>query len=93
MRKLLRQMAKEQARKLGATKVNKAIGNGRWRQLVNAYPINRLTGKEMGKNYHGRKHYRKGSRANNLFFYNFRFVEIQKRSFDILTGNIKDRRA
>lgn len=80
MRKLLRQMAKERARRLGATKVNKAIGHGRWRDLIKAYPINRVTGKEMDKNYHGRKHYRKGSRAHNLFFYNFRFVELEKKT-------------
>ena len=69
MRKLLRQMAKAKMKRMGASKVNRAIGSGRWRSIVGAYPIDTITGERMKRNYHGQKKYKPGSYANHLFSY------------------------
>ena len=76
MRKLLRQMAKAQMKKMGSDKINKRMSHGRWRQFVGAYPINVVSGKKMEKGYRGQKQYRPGSRNNHLFFYNWKFIPI-----------------
>ena len=44
MRKLLRSMAKAEMVRRGYSKVNRRIGYGSWRAVINAYPINLVTG-------------------------------------------------
>ncbi len=50
MRKLLRAMAKAEMKRRGYTKVNRRMGNGRWREIVKAHP-----------GFCGKKRQRKGS--------------------------------
>lgn len=68
MRKMLRNMARAKMAREGYSKVNKRMGNGFWRKVVNAYPTNVISGKKMSKNYHGHKRNKKGS-YNSLFVY------------------------
>ena len=79
MRKLLRSIAKAQMKRMGADKINKRMRHN-WRRIIGAYPTDVMTGKEMAKDYHGRKEYRKGSYSNHLFFYNWRFLLIPSTS-------------
>ena len=68
MRKLLRSMAKAEMVRRGYSKVNRRIGYGSWRPVINAYPINLVTGKKMAGNYRGQKKYPKGH-TSHLFVY------------------------
>lgn len=70
MRKLLRSMAKAEMVRRGYSKVNRRMSHsfGGWRAIVDAYPTNLVTGKQMAKNYHGRKKYPKGH-DSHLFVY------------------------
>lgn len=68
MRKLLRNMARTRMKRLGYSKVNKRMGHGRWREIVNAYPINVATGMKMPKGYRGNKRSKAGTRSS-LFAY------------------------
>ena len=68
MRKLLRSMAKAKMKQMGYSKPNKRMGNGQWRQLVGAYPVNIFTGDRMSKSYHGKKKYKPGH-WQHLFAY------------------------
>ena len=77
MRKILRNMAKAQMKKMGVDKINKRM-RGNWRRVVNAYPTDTMTGEKMRDGYHGRKKYRPVSYTNHLFFYNWRFVKSDK---------------
>ena len=52
----------------GYSKVNRRIGYGSWRPVINAYPINLVTGKKMAGNYRGQKKYPKGH-TSHLFVY------------------------
>lgn len=67
MRKLLRNMAKARMRQMGYSKPNKRMSNGRWRQVVGAYPVSTVTGKRMSKGFVGKKQYKSGDR--HLFVY------------------------
>ena len=51
MRKLLRSMAKAEARRRGWAKINSRMAWGQWRDLIGAYP-----------GFHGKKKQKKGSR-------------------------------
>lgn len=73
MRNLLRAMVKTQMKKMGMHKINKRMRYS-WRRIMGAYPTDTITGKEMAKDYHGRKEYRKGSYNSHLFFYNWKFL-------------------
>lgn len=66
MRKLLRSMAKAEMVRRGYSKVNRRIGYGSWRAVINAYPINLVTGKKMARNYRGQKKYPKGALLPSL---------------------------
>lgn len=68
MRKLLRQMARAKMTRKGYSKVNKRMGHGFWRTVVNAYPVNTVTGEKMSKKFRGFKRNKKGSH-NSLFAY------------------------
>ncbi len=68
MRKLLRSMAKAKMKQMGYSKINKRMGNGRWRELVGAYPLSLITGTPMSKGFHGKKKYKAGHRSH-LFAY------------------------
>lgn len=59
MRKLLRSMAKAEMVRRGYSKVNRRMSHsyGGWRTVINAYPINLVTGKKMAGNYRGQKKY------------------------------------
>ena len=66
MRKLLRNMARAKMKEMGYSKVNKRVSY--WREIVGAYPVNLFTGRQMSKNFHGRKKNKKGS-YSSLFAY------------------------
>lgn len=68
MRKLLRSMTKAEMVRRGYSKVNRRIGYSSWRAVINAYPINLVTGKKMAGNYRGQKKYPKGH-TSHLFVY------------------------
>ncbi len=68
MRKLLRNMAKAEMVRRGYSKVNRRIGYGSWRTVIDAYPINLVTSKKMARNYRGQKKYPKGH-YSHLFVY------------------------
>lgn len=75
MRKILRNMAKAQMKKMGVNKVNKRM-RGNWRQVVNAYPVDVGTGEQVKKTYYGRKKYRSGSYTGHLLRYNWKFQQV-----------------
>ena len=68
MRKLLRSVAKAQLSKAGAAHVNKVIRNGKWRKIVNAYPVNIKTGERMPKDYRGLKRYKRPGRVDHFCY-------------------------
>lgn len=67
MRKMLRNMAKAKMARMGYSKVNSRM-RGHWREIVGAFPVNVFTGKEMSKNFHGKKKYKAGH-YGHLFAY------------------------
>lgn len=70
MRKLLRNMAKAKMAQMGYSKINKRMGNGRWRQVIGAYPTNVVTGEKMTSGFHGKKKYQRGPGSlRHLFVY------------------------
>ena len=52
MRKILRNMAKAQMKKMGADKINKRMRYN-WRRVVGAYPTDVMTGEKIKEDYHG----------------------------------------
>lgn len=76
MRKLLRSMAKAQMKKMGVDKINKRMSY--WRKLIDAYPINIVTGEKMQEGYHGPKKQKRGNGGNHLFYYNWKFTETPR---------------
>lgn len=70
MRKLLRNMARAEMVRRGYSKPNRVMRNlyHGWRSFVNAYPISVDTGKQMKKDFRGKKKYPKGHRRH-LFIY------------------------
>lgn len=74
MRKILRNMAKAQMKKMGADKINKRMSYN-WRRVIGAYPTNVMTGEKMKSGYFGRKKYRLGTYMNHLFRYDWRFIK------------------
>lgn len=75
MRKLLRSMAKAQMKKMGADKINKRMRHN-WRRVLDAYPIDTMTGERMKEGYRGRKEYRPGTYMNHLFHYDWKFQSV-----------------
>lgn len=67
MRKFFRNMARAKMKKMGYSNVNLKM-RGHWREIIGAYPVNIITGKQMSKNFHGRKKNKKGS-YSSLFAY------------------------
>ncbi len=67
MRKMLRNMAKAKMAQMGYSKINKRMRYN-WRELVGAFPVNVVTGKEMSKSFHGKKRYKAGH-YQHLFAY------------------------
>lgn len=55
MRKILRRMAKVRMAWAGYSHVNRCMSVGRWREFVDAYPVNLYTGKKMQRHFHGKK--------------------------------------
>ncbi len=68
MRKFLRNMAKAKMAQMGYSKINKWMRFGQWRQVIDAYPVNVVTGEKMPKTFHGKKKYKAGH-YQHLFAY------------------------
>lgn len=68
MRKILRKMAKAQMKWRGSAKINKQMSDGRWREIIGAYPVSIVTGEKMSRNFHGSKRYKPGH-WQHLFTY------------------------
>ena len=68
MRKLLRNMARTKMAQTGYSKINKRMGNGRWRQVIGASPTNVITGEKMTGGFRGKKKYKAGH-WQHLFAY------------------------
>lgn len=70
MRKLLRNIAKAEMVRRGYSKPNRVMKSPYhgWRSFVNAYPVSVDTGKQMKKDFRGKKKYPKGHRRH-LFVY------------------------
>ena len=69
MREMIRKVAKAKLRRMGyKSHINRTVGQ-RWREVMNAYPIDIMTGERMPKGYIGRKRYEKGQRNHHLFRY------------------------
>lgn len=67
MRKFLRNMARAKMKRMGYSNVNRRM-RGHWREIIGAYPVNVITGRQMSKSFRGRKKNKKGS-YSSLFAY------------------------